>query len=78
MRGWIPSSIWGVSYTGVDEDWSEVFRNIGMAIQVWGCLVNLLRREGADPVVSEKFYQEVVQAVLLFGEETWVLTKTML
>ena len=24
------------------------------------------------PFVSEKFYQEVVQVVLLFGEDTWV------
>ena len=25
-------------------------------------------------VISEKFYREVVQAVLLLGAETWVLT----
>ena len=27
----------------------------------------LLRREGADPILSKKFYPVVVQAVLLFG-----------
>ena len=38
----------------------------------------MLRREVADPIVSEKFYRVVVQAVLLLGAETWVLTATVL
>ena len=37
----------------------------------------LLHREGAYQLVSEMFYREVVQAVLLFGTETWVLSVTM-
>ena len=37
-----------------------------------------MRREGADTIVSEKFYRVVVQAVVLFGLETWVLTATMM
>ena len=45
---------------------------------MWGRLVKLLRREGADPIISAKFYDAVVQAVLLFGSETWVLTAAML
>ena len=39
----------------------------------YGRIRKLLRREGADPQVSEMFYQTVVQAVLLFGVETWFL-----
>ena len=31
-----------------------------------------------DPITSEKFYRAVVQAVLLFGAETWVLLSAML
>ena len=38
----------------------------------------MLRQEGADPIISEKFYCAVVQAVLLFGSETWVLTAAIL
>ena len=38
----------------------------------------LLRRERADPIVAAKFYRAVVQAVLLLGAETWVMTATML
>ena len=38
----------------------------------------MLRREGADTIVSEKFYPALFQAVLLFGLETWVLMEEML
>ena len=35
-------------------------------------------REGADPITLKKFYRAVVQAVLLFGAKTWVLSAAML
>ena len=34
-------------------------------------------QRGADPKVSRTFYIAVTQQVLLFGAETWVLTKNM-
>ena len=37
-----------------------------------------MSREGAYPTVSEKFYRVVVQLVLLFGLETWVLMEEIL
>ena len=52
----------------------EVFRNIWKARQVWGRLAKLLRKEGADPIVSKKFYCAAVQVVLLFEAEIWVPT----
>ena len=61
-----------------EEDWPEVRRNIWRAIQIWGRLGKFLSREGADPLVSEKFYHAVFQVVLIFGLETWVLTAAML
>ena len=61
-----------------DEDWLVIIQNILRARQVWGRLGKLLRREGADPIISEKFYCTVVQTVLLFGSETWVLTLAMM
>ena len=39
--------------------------------------MKLLRREWADPIVSETFYCTVFQVVLLFGEEIWVLISEM-
>ena len=39
-----------------------------------GRLENILGREGEDKRTAGRFYEAVVQAVLLFGSETWVLT----
>ena len=60
-----------------DNDWPGVRQNFGKARRVWSRLGKLLRREGVEPLVSEIFYWEVVQAVLLFGAETWVLSELM-
>ena len=60
------------------KDLPAVFRNIWRARQVWGRLGKLLRREGADPIISSKFYLAVVQAVLIFGSETWLVTAGIL
>ena len=40
----------------------------------WGRLSRILSQEGADKRVSGNFYKAVVQAVLMFRAETWVLT----
>ena len=55
-------------------NWPEALCNIRKASQIR----KLLRREEADTTVLAKFYRAVVQAVLLFGAETWVLTETMI
>ena len=36
-----------------------------------------MRREGATPRISGSFFKAVVQRVLLFGAETWVVTPKM-
>ena len=61
----------------MDDDCPAMRRNIMRARSVWGRLETLLRREGADPKVSESFYRAVVQAILLYGSETWVLLASM-
>ena len=61
----------------LDDDWPAVLRKILKVRQVWWSLGKLLRQEGAEPFVSEKFYRTVVQAVLLFGADTWVPTSEM-
>ena len=60
-----------------DNDWPEVLHNIRKSRQVWRQLGELLQREGAEPTVLKNIYRAVVQAVLLFGAETWVLTERM-
>ena len=56
---------------------SAVLRKSRKARQVWGRLGKFLRREGEDLFVSEKLYRVVVQAMLIFGAETWMLTAAM-
>ena len=58
-----------------DDDCPEVLWNFGKARRVWNRMGKLLRREGAEPRVSAIFYRAVVQTVLLFGAETWVLSE---
>ena len=38
---------------------------------------HILSREGAAPRVSGLFYKAVVQSIMLFGAETWVVTPRM-
>ena len=58
----------------VDDDWLAVVGNLGKEIWSWGQLSRILSREGADPKVLVHFYKAVLQEVLMFGAETWVLT----
>ena len=61
----------------MDDDWTAVQENIMHTRSVWGRLGTLLQREGEDPKVSESFNWEVVQAILLYRSETWVLLESM-
>ena len=63
--------------TATDDNWPAVAGNIKKARRSWGRLARVLGREGADPKVSRTFYTDVTQQVLLFGAETWVLTRKM-
>ena len=63
--------------TSTDDDWPAVARNLQKARARWGRLARIMGREGADPKLSRNFYIAVTQQVLLFGAETWVLTKNM-
>ena len=60
--------------TAGDDDWPEVVGNLVKPQNSWGRLLLILSREGADKRVSGKYFKAVVQAVLLFGAETLVLT----
>ena len=40
----------------------------------WWRMVKLLKREGANPFQMRRFYMAVVQAVLLYGFESWAIT----
>ena len=60
-----------------DYDWSAVAGNLVKARKSWGRLQGILSREGAKKRVSGNFFKAVVQQVLLFGAETWVVSPIM-
>ena len=60
--------------TAGDDDWTAVAGNLVKARKSWGSLPQILGREGADKRVSGNFFKAVVQEVVLFGAETWLLT----
>ena len=63
--------------TSTDDGWPAVARNLRKARVTWGRLARILGQERADLKVSHNFYIAVTQQALLFGAETWVLTKKM-
>ena len=67
----------GRAMTNTDDDWPAVAGNLRKARVSWGRLAKILGQEGAEPKVSRSFYIAVTQQVLLFGAESWVLTKRM-
>jgi len=58
-----------------DEDVQAVCAQIRKARATWA-RVSVLRAQNATPRISAKFYVAVVQSLLLYGSETWVLSKT--
>jgi hypothetical protein len=59
-----------------DKDDSAIDRSIQRARGVWARLGKLLAREDANPIAMGIFYKVIVQSVLLYGSESWVITKS--
>ena len=60
-----------------DDDWPAMRANIKKARKRWGQVAQILSREGAATGTMAYFYKAVVQAVLLYGAESWVITDRM-
>ena len=60
-----------------DDNWTAVVRNLRRARHKWVQLTWVLRREDSDARTSGQIYLVVMQAVLLYGPDTWVLTPHM-
>ena len=60
--------------TAGDDDWPVVVGNLRKARKIWMRTTRILIRDGEDPKISGLFFKAFVQAVLIFGAETWVLT----
>ena len=62
--------------TAVDEDWTEVVGKLRKVWKSWARLERILGWEGANSRVLG-FFKALVQAVLIFGLETWAMTLRM-
>ena len=61
----------------MDNDWMTFLRNILEGNTSLGAFRKVAMAGGGNPIVSAKFYRAVVQSVLLFGSETWLMTTEM-
>jgi hypothetical protein len=57
-----------------DDDTASIVGNIKKARQRWNCIANILKREGANAKTMAKIYMAVVQAVLLYGADSWAVS----
>ena len=60
-----------------DDDWTVVIQNLTKAWVVWRRITRILSRDGARPQMSGFLFKAVVQSVLLFGAEMWVVKPFM-
>jgi hypothetical protein len=67
----------GRTLENTDNDWPAVKRAVLRARMTWGRLGKVLSSQRAGSKVMASIYRAVVQAVLLYGAESWVLTKAM-
>ena len=64
----------GIILSAVVGDWPAVVSNLQRARQKWVQLTRVLIREGADARTSVQIYLAVVQLVIIYGSNTWVMT----
>jgi hypothetical protein len=57
-----------------DNDTQAVQGNLKKVPKSWGQVSRILRAENASPKVCGVFYKATIQAVLLYGSETWKLS----
>ena len=61
--------------TDDDNDSKCIEFNLKKARQQWNCIARFLKREGASAKCMAKFYITIVQAVLLYGSDSWSISK---
>jgi hypothetical protein len=61
-----------------DDDWPALQSNLKKARGKWSRIGRILSSEKAEPRIMATFYKAIIQSVLLYGAESWVLTKRMM
>jgi hypothetical protein len=58
-------------------DWPAASKNLRKARGRWATVSRVLSREHANPKIAGYFYKAVVQSILLYACETWVLSQSI-
>jgi hypothetical protein len=61
-----------------NEDIQAIHPQLQKACATWAQVGQVLRSENASPHVAATFYEAIVQAIILYGSKTWVLSWTAL
>ncbi len=61
-----------------DNDIQAIRAQLRKARATWVCVGQVLWSENASPFIAAQFYQAIVQAILLYGSKTWVISRTAL
>ena len=64
----------GILISVTNNYWSVVIANLQKAQKIRARPPRILGREGVDTWTLGSFYLSILQAALLFGAETWVVT----
>ena len=64
--------------TSDDDDTKAIDNQLKKARKKWNSIASILKREGANAKTMATFYRTIVQAVLLYGAESWCVSKTNL
>jgi hypothetical protein len=59
-----------------DDDIQAIRTQIRKARSSWARIGQVLRSENVSPSVAARFYQAIIQAILLYGSELWVISWT--
>jgi hypothetical protein len=57
-----------------DDDTQAVRAQLRKARATWARVGKVLRGENKPPTVAVKFYLAIIQAILLYGSKTWVIS----
>ena len=61
-----------------DNDDHAALRQLARAREKWGRMSRLLSSQGASASTRGYFYKAIIQAVLLYGSESWTLSNSTL
>ena len=71
----VNSNIWAESQQTTMTNTKATDNQLTKAQQQWNAISRMPKREGANALTIANFYMAAVHAVLLYGADSWVITK---